>query len=34
MHDIKIIRKNPDLFLKKLSERNVKIDLKNLLNLD
>jgi len=34
MHDIKIIRKNPDLFLKKLSERNSKIDIKNLLNLD
>jgi len=34
MHDIKIIRKNPDFFAKKLSERNVKIDLKNLLDLD
>ena len=34
MHDIKIIRKNSDTFLKKLSDRNVKIDLKNLLGLD
>ena len=34
MHDIKIIRKNPDLFLKKVSERNSKIDIENLLNLD
>ena len=34
MHDIKIIRKNPDFFSKKLSERNVKIDLKGLLDLD
>ena len=34
MHDIKIIRKNPDIFLKKLSERNIKIDIKSLLDLD
>ena len=34
MHDIKIVRKNPDFFIKKLSERNAKIDLKNLLDLD
>ena len=34
MHDIKLIRKNTDLFLKKLSARNVKIDLDGLLNLD
>jgi len=34
MHDIKIIRKNPDVFLKKISERNVKIDIKSLLDLD
>ena len=34
MHDIKVVRKNPDFFTKKLSERNAKIDLKNLLDLD
>ena len=34
MLDIKIIRKNPDLVLKKLSERNVNINIKNILNLD
>jgi len=34
MHDIKIIRKNPDVFLKKLSERNAKIDINSLLDLD
>ena len=34
MLDIKIIRKNPDLILKKLSERNVTINIKNILNLD
>ena len=32
MHDIKIIRKKPDFFSKKLSERNTKVDLKNLLD--
>ena len=34
MHDIKIIRKKPNFFLNKLSERNVKIDLEGLLDLD
>jgi len=34
MHDIKLIRKNPDQFLKKISERNSSLDLKKLLNLD
>ena len=34
MHDIKLIRKNPDFFTKKLSERNAKIDIKFLLDLD
>jgi len=34
MHDIKIIRTNPEQFSKKLTERNVKIDLKNFLELD
>ena len=34
MHDIKIIRKNPDLFKKKLSERNISINLDTLLDLD
>jgi len=34
MHDLKIIRKNPDLFLKKIANRNVKINLDNLLTLD
>jgi len=34
MHDIKLIRKNPDFFLKKLIERNSKIDLKKILDLD
>ena len=34
MHDIKLIREKPDFFLKKLSERNSKIDLKHLLDLD
>ena len=34
MHDIKIIRKNPDLFLKKIKDRNENISLDNLLNLD
>ena len=30
MHDIKLIRKDPDFFHKKISERNFKIDLKEL----
>ena len=34
MHDIKTIRKNPDLFSKKISERNAQIDIKKLLELD
>ena len=34
MHDIKIIRKNPDYFKKKISERNTKIDINELLDLD
>ena len=34
MHSIKFIRKESDLFLKKLSHRNTKIDLKNILVLD
>ena len=34
MHNIKFIRKEPDLFLKKLSQRNIKIDIKSLLDLD
>ena len=34
MHDIKIIRDDPDFFFKKISDRNVKLDLKSLLNLD
>ena len=34
MHDIKIIRKNPDLFVQKISERNTKVDIKKLLDLD
>ena len=34
MHDIKLIRKEPDLFIKKLGYRNVDINLKNILDLD
>ena len=34
MHNIKFIRNEPDLFLKKLSHRNININLKNLLDLD
>ena len=34
MHDIKVIRKNPDIFSKKVLERNAKIDIKSLLDLD
>ena len=34
MHDIKVIRKNPDFFKKKISERNTDIDIKKLLDLD
>ena len=34
MHNIKLIRKNPDFFLKKLTDRNINISLKNILDLD
>ena len=34
MHDIKDIRNNFDFFLKKISERNIKINLEPLLELD
>jgi len=34
MYDIKFIREDPEFFTKKLSERNIKIDIKVLLNLD
>ena len=34
MHDIKTIRKNPDIFKKKISERNTEVDIKKLLELD
>ena len=34
MHDIKIIRKNPNLFKKKISERNADIDFNKLIDLD
>jgi len=34
MHDIKIIRKNPNLFKKKISERNTDIDFNKLIDFD
>ena len=34
MHNIKLIRKEPDIFLNKLIKRNLNINLKNLLDLD
>ena len=34
MHNIKFIRKEPDLFLKKIVNRNSKVDLPNILKLD
>ena len=34
MHDIKFIRKNTNFFSKKISDRNVIFDIKNLLELD
>ena len=34
MHSIKLIRKEPDFFLKKLGHRNINISLKNILDLD
>ena len=34
MHDIKIIRQDPNTFIKRIFERNIKLDLKDLLDLD
>ena len=34
MHNLKLIRKDPDFFIKKLKQRNVNTDLKNVLSLD
>ena len=34
MHNIKLIRKEPDFFLKKLSHRNTKVNIKSILDLD
>ena len=34
MHNIKLIRKEPDFFLKKLEHRNANISLKDILDLD
>ena len=34
MLDLKLIKEKPDFFIKKLSERNVKIDLDNLISID
>ena len=34
MHNIKLIRKEPDFFLKKLNHRNTNINLKSILDLD
>ena len=34
MHNLKLIRENPDVFRKKISNRNVDINLDELLNLD
>ena len=34
MHNIKLIRKEPDFFLKKLGHRNIDVRLKSLLDLD
>ena len=34
MHNIKSIKQEPELFLKKISHRNSNIDLKSLFNLD
>ncbi len=34
MHNIKLIRKDPNYFTKKFIERNINIDLKILLDLD
>ena len=34
MHSIKLIRKEPDFFFKKLGHRNINISLKGILDLD
>ena len=34
MHNLKLIRSNPEIFSEKLKDRNVNFDLKNLLNID
>ena len=34
MYDIKLIRKDPDLFLQKLADRNSNVNINNLLDLD
>tara|TARA_B100000131_G_scaffold74552_1_gene70930 strand:- start:260 stop:478 length:219 start_codon:yes stop_codon:yes gene_type:complete len=34
MHNIKSIRENSDLYKKKLEDRNIKVNLKDLLDLD
>ena len=34
MHNIKLIRKEPDFFLKKLGHRNTKVNIKSILDLD
>ena len=34
MHNIKLIRKEPDFFLKKLGQRNTNVSLQNILDLD
>ena len=34
MHNIKLIRKEPDLFLRKIGHRNTKINIKSILDLD
>ena len=34
MHNIKLIRKEPDLFFKKLSHRNTNVNLKTILDFD
>ena len=34
MHDIKLIRKEPDIFLKKIAHRNININLKSIIDLD
>ena len=34
MHNIKFIRKEPDFFFKKLSQRNTNINIKSILDLD